>query len=83
MTKKLFILASIVLLGSASFATAAERTRYVTRTVPQGGRFATILVPADDNQSGRTPYALTGRSETQRPHRAPTIPSHPRGTHSW
>ena len=87
MTTKLRIASAIVMvLGStASLASAAgNEQRYVVRNVYQGpSRWGIVLVPASQVERERQPYALTGRPETRAPSRAPTIPSHARGTHGW
>jgi len=91
MTHKLLILSSVALLGSASFASAAaggSETRYVARRVQQGpSHWGIVLVPVWQDQAGRQPYALMGRSSSSDTYRAAarakTMPWYARGTHGW
>ena len=73
------VVTSMSLAGCASTATSTPE--YQLKQIAQGGsRTSTVLVRKDQGQPTEQAYALTGRPERART-KAPTIPSHPKGTH--
>ncbi|MEA2707453.1 MAG: hypothetical protein QOF78_54 [Phycisphaerales bacterium] len=64
MTKKLIVLSSILLLGCASFASAAaSQTRYVARPIQEGpSHWGIVLVPITQHQHDRDPAGRPPRS---------------------